>query len=294
MSLTDKAKTVRFPEYLERTFPPVDYERPNAARPPEHTWVGAVDWKAEQLSPAVEREIFASILRPADMRDTTHVDPPSLAWLPVWRVELLVNGRWLYIHGERSGRDPNAVIHEEVDGSITRGIASKTFDNAKVAMVMPARRASPVGSWLVFEEEIANDVEQHRLHSELSGLVPQPEAAERLERGKVIDTDVGEVEARQRGLTGFSNRLSSSSSVEITLSRPKVTVTRADHILWPVYFVPYAYVGDAAPAKRHDPYWVAISARTAAVVGSHHPSVARAIMSRVAHLLSFDKRAFGR
>lgn len=294
MSLQDHVKSVRCPDFLAKLFPPVDYDRPDVVRAPERTWVGCADWRPAQIGPRVEKEIFSSMLRPADMRETTHVDPPALAWLPLWRVELRVDGRWLYLHGERYGRDPNSLIHEEVDGQVTRGIGSKTFNNAKVALVFPARRGAPLGHWMVYEDEIANSVQQHRLHHELSGLLPRPEASERLDGATVVDTDVGEVEARQRGLVAFANQLTSNASTEITLSRPKVTVERADHVLWPVYFVPYTYLGDAAPARPKEPFWVAISARSGEVVGSRHPSIARSIMSRVAHMMSFDKRAFSR
>lgn len=281
----DDMRGSRFPGYLEKTFPPPLGRRPGTWVPPKSTRAARLAWTGEQAKERAHAEIFERLLRPPDVRETTRVDPPSLAWMPVWRVELRLNGRWIYVHGEAAHDDPNTVVSMRVNGTTKHGLGMRTFQNTNVACVVPARARTPLSGWAVFDDEIDNDVTQHRRHYELSELEPSSIASE----GFVIESDVAEPEARAAALRGLRGRLSTSHDSEITLSRPEMTLVGAEHLLWPVWFFPYAYVGEATSSKREDPFLVVISARTGAVVHADHPSAARAVLSRVVRLLSFDK-----
>lgn len=278
------SSAARFPGYLERTFRAPDTRRPGTWLAPETTQAAPVAWTAEHAARPAHAEIFDRFLRPADVRETTHVDPPSLAWVPVWRVELRLNGRWVYVHGETMHKDPNTVISMRVNGKTKHGLGMRTFHNARVWWVVPARASAPISGWTVFEDDIRNDVHQHRQYYELSELGPViPSEA------FVIESDISEPQARAAALRGLGSQLSTSHDTALTLSRPEVAVLGAEHLLWPTYFFPYAYVGDAASAKRDEPFLVVVSARTGAIVHAAHPSAARAVLSRVVRLLSFDK-----
>ncbi len=275
----------RFSSYLQRTFPVPETRRPGTWVAPETTQAAPIAWTPEQATHPAHAEIFQRFLRPPDMRDATHVDPPLLAWVPLWRVELRVNGRWLYIHGETNHTDPHSVISMREDGKTKHGVGMRTFHNARVWCVVPARANVPVSGWAVFEDDIKNDERQHRQYYELSELGPTAitDGAFR------IESDISEPQGRAAALRGMGSRLSTSHENELTLSRPEVTVIGAEHLLWPTYFFPYTYVGDASSAKRDEPFLVVVSARTGAVVHAAHPSAARAVLSRVVRLLSFDK-----
>lgn len=275
----------RFPRYLERTFPLPDTRRPGTWVAPETTLAAPVAWTPEHAVRPAHAEIFDRLLRPPDVRGATHVDPPSLAWVPVWRVELRLNGRWVYVHGETVHDDPNTVVSMQVNGTTKRGLGMRTFQNARVWWVLKARASAPTSGWAVFEDDIKNDVRQHRNFYELSELGPASVTGDAF----VIESDISEAQARATALRAMGNRLRTSHTSEITLSRPDITVIGAEHLLWPTYFFPYAYVGDATSSKRDEPFLVVVSARTGAIVHAAHPSAARAVLSRVVRLLSFDK-----
>lgn len=277
----------RFPRYLQQRFPAPEGRRPGTWRAPETTLAAPVAWSPEHAHRPAHAEIFDRLLRPPDVREATHVDPPSLAWVPVWRVELRLNGRWVYVHGETMHDDPNTVISMKVNGSTKRGLGMCTFHDARAWWVVPARTSAPISGYAVFQDEIENDVLQHRRYYELSELAPSSVAGDAF----VIEGDVSEPQARHAALRGMGNRLSTSHDSELTLSRPDIAVMGAEHLLWPTYFFPYAYVGEAASAKRVEPFLVVVSARTGAIVHADHPSAARAVLSRVVRLLSFDKSA---
>lgn len=278
------SSAARFPGYVEKTFPAPEGRRPGTWQAPEKTLAVPVAWTPEHAVGPAHAEIFNRFLRPPDVRETTHVDAPSLAWVPVWRVELRVNGRWVYVHGETRYDDPNSVISMRENGTTKHGLGMRTFQNARVWWVFPARASVPISGWAVFEDDIQNDLRQHRQYYELSEL-----AAASPDGAFVIDSDISEPQARSAALRSMRGRLSTSHDNQLTLSRPEIAVIGAEHILWPTYFFPYAYVGDAASAKRDKPFLVVVSARTGEIVHAEHPSAARAVLSRVVRLLSFDK-----
>lgn len=290
MALSDEPlPRVRFPDYVRTGFPPPLARSPGWAEPAA-TWVAPPAWRPEDVEPVARHEIFERALRPHDIREASHIDPPTLAWVPIWRVELLVNGTLFYVHGPSERSDEHSVVRRIEDGNTTGGVGVRRFKNTQVWWAMPARRKLPLPHSMIFGDEVQNDPEQHRAFHELSDGIPLSEAGAVLGASPLIfDGDVAEHEARSWAKKAMLARVSDAHATQLTLSRPEVKVVGAQHLLWPVYFVPYAYVGRAAPARREAPYLVVVSARTGHVLHRDHPSGARAVLSRIATLLTFDK-----
>ncbi len=283
---------VRFPDFVRETFGAHSGHKPGTWEAPSHTWVAPVAWSVEAIAPRVHAAIFDRMLRPHDIEQASHVDPPTLAWIPIWRVELSIHGTLFYIFGETTNDDPNSVIRRVENGTTTGGIGKKRFDDTRAWWAIPARRQFPLPGWIIFSDEVQNDPDQHRAWFELSDAVPLPEAKDVLGPAPLIlEGDVAEHEARSWARSRVDAHISNHHATQLTLKRPELKVLGAHHCLWPVYFVPYSYVGKAAPAKRAKPYFVALSARTGKVVHHDHPSSARAVLSRVASLLAFDRSA---
>lgn len=283
---------VRYRDFVRETFGPHSGHKPGTWEPPTSTWVAPVAWSVEAIGPRVHAEIFGRALRPHDIEQASHVDPPTLAWIPVWRVELSVNGTLFYVYGETYRDDANSVVRRIENGHTTGGVGVRRFRDTRVWWALPARRKFPIAGWSILSDEVQNDPEQHRAYFELTDAVPLPDAQAVLGADPLIlEGDVAEHEARSWAEKSVRAELTSHHSTQLTLRRPELKVVGAHHFLWPVYFVPYAYVGHAAPARRDKPYLVALSARTAKVVHRDHPSAARAVLSRIASLLTFDRSA---
>lgn len=283
---------VRFHDWVRKAYPPPTDRKPGTWEAPEHTWVAPVAWRAEDLEPIVRAEIFERPLRPHDIREASHVDPPTLAWIPVWRVELAVDGTLFYVHGETYRDDEHSVVRRIENGTTTGGIGMRRFRDTRVWWALPARRKLPISGWMILSDEVKNDPAQHRAYFELTESYPLSAAKELLgETPLIVEGDLAEHEARGLAKKAMLRRLSDRHTTQLTLSRPVVRVLGAHHLLWPVWFVPYAYVGRAAPARREAPYLLVVSARTGEVVHHDHPSAARAVLSRIASLLTFDGKA---
>lgn len=296
MALSDEPlPRVRFPDFVRTGFPSPLARTPGTWEEPSATYVAPATWRPEDIEPVARHEIFDRALRPHDLREASHVDPPTLAWVPIWRVELLVNGTLFYVHGPSERSDEHSVVRRIEDGNTTGGVGLRRFKNTQVWWAMPARRKLPLPHWMIFSDEVQNDPEQHRGFYELGDAVPLSAAKEAGARDLlgpdplVFASDIAEHEARGWAKKAMLARVSDAHATQLTLSRPEVKVMGAQHLLWPVYFVPYAYVGRAAPARREAPYLVVVSARTGQVVHRDHPSGARAVLSRIATLLTFDK-----
>jgi hypothetical protein len=111
-------------------------------------------------------------------------------------------------------------------------------------------------------------------------LVPSNAGAAReaLAAGEVVDADIDK--ARAEAIV--NGMLLSPIS-----SEPKSHAST--FLLYPLYYAPYRYSGES---RRHagEELFVAVSARTGEVAFAKHPSVVRAMATKLRKLLSFDRR----
>jgi hypothetical protein len=210
------------------------------------------------------KAIVERTLRPADLGDPAR-DVPRLVWTPFWRIDAGVDTFHLGLSGVRVG-----------------GVPLPTGGNRHrdAVLFVCARRAFPY--------ELA-------LPSFLSGVVSDHEPLEvdlaELESlgnftpvgGELLEADVPREAAERDALTLLTRAISPNSALYVDTKR---RVKSALFVRVPLYFVRYAYEGEAR-SRPGEEYYVVLSGRTGKVVSAHHPSAVRATAARIRRFLTF-------
>jgi len=215
--------------------------------------------------------IFDRTLRPADI-ETATVDEPHLLLVPLWRVDVSVDGHHVGLSSVSVGSG-NTRIPLPVAGArhkdavlIVRGRSSFPLETAAPALLNGIfSGTSPIELGLHDLEPLASARFDMDLDERVDADVPRDQA---------------EREAKQVILRAVAPSNALFSSYE-------PAVRSAQFVLYPVYYSRYRYAGEAQ-RNAGESYFVALSGHTGKVIASHHPSGLRAAAARVRRFLSFD------
>lgn len=222
---------------------------------------------------AIEHAVKDGFLRPFDIA-RAEIEEPAALWVPFWRVAVAVDGFHVTIDHVPVGKDGKRF-------PIPSGGA-----RYKDATVMVCAR-----TLFPYEPKLPS------LFGRVSGIPPlevgieemtSPADAEMLaENGAIVlDADVDRAHA-ESAAQGILLRAVSPTHAIYAKYEPKIE--SATFCLYPLYFAPYAYEGEA---RRHagESLFIAVSGRTGEVVAAKYPSAARSVAAKVRRFLSFDRR----
>lgn len=213
-------------------------------------FVMRVSVSAEVAERAARQRIQEGILRPADSH-CAEIEAVRLVWIPLWRVEVEVDGLHL---GLRALRDASGAVR----GVLPTG---GPVHDGEVGLVL-GRRLLPVDP-------------SARAAIEPRDMVPWVHASR--EEGEWIDADVARDEAEHEVARALRKRVVPSKALYSNL---EVRVKSAALVHLPVWLRRYRYEGAASGARVEECH-VAIDAGTGEVVSERHPPAWRAIAGRL-------------
>lgn len=230
-------------------FPPIARPGPTVAVPAGETWVlpRTVD---RALAEKTAREAMnESVFRPADIA-RAEVAPFALAYLPLWRVHVEVEGFHLGVSRVSSGG---------IGGMLPTG---GTRHAEQVVLVLGRR--------MVACDPTAK--------AELPSIDLVPRARCKLPDDVVILPDVARTDAEREACDRLRRQVQPTQAL---YSKFDAHVRSATLCYYPVWLLRYRYAGaaskDAAPEECH----VAVSGRTGKIVSDHHPSALRSLADKV-------------
>lgn len=199
---------------------------------------------------AARQRIQEGLLRPADSH-VAEIESVRLAWIPLWRVEVEVDGMHLGLRALRDGR------------GATRGVLPTGGEvHAGDVGVVLARRLLPV------DPSVGLKIEAH-------DLVPYAHAPR--DEGEWIEADVAKDEAEHEVARALRKRVIPSKALYANL---EVRVKSAALVHLPVWLRRYRYAGEAAGTRVEECH-VAIHAGTGEVVSERHPAAWRSLAGRL-------------
>lgn len=209
---------------------------------------------AERAEALARARIQDGLRRPADMH-TADIEAAHLVWIPLWRVDLSVDGRHLGLRAlrDRSGGlravlPTGAEVHDRAVGIVLARTLLPVDPSG--AVELPAHELSP---W---------------------SLAPPTQ-------GEVIDADVPRDEAEHEVAQRLRRRSVPSRAL---FSDLEVKVRSAALVHLPVWLRRYRYEGHAARAGGEECH-VALHAVTGEVVSERHPAAWRALAGRLQGLV---------
>lgn len=216
-------------------------------------------------------DIFDRTLRPADVK-TADVEPTRLLLVPIWRVDVSVDGHHISLGnltvgtgGARIPLPTGGARHKDAV-LIVRGRSSFPLETAMPAFLNGLFSGkSPI-------EFAVHDIE------------PLSTARFDMDLDERVDADVTREQAEREATQVVLRAVSPSNAL---YAKYEPTVRSTHFVLYPVYFTRYRYTGEAQRASG-ETYFVAVSGHNGKVFASHHPSGLRAAAARVRRLLSFD------
>jgi hypothetical protein len=239
---------------------------------------------ADQAERIAGKRIRDGVLRPEDI-GSAEVQPPVLAYVPFWRLELAVDGMHVSFPvsvstGERSIPVPlPGYRHRE---SVTLVLARRLFPYPPNHVEHTRGRVfggvTTHGGWTGIDIRVED-------------MVPcgTYALAERAPSAEIVEPDVTRVEAEREAGKRLSWNTRPANAIYADY-RPEVRSAACCHA--PLHIVRYTYRGHAA--KRHsakhggETFWVTVCGRTGDVVGGHHPSAVRSVARKIRKWLTFD------
>jgi hypothetical protein len=186
-------------------------------------------------------------LRPADIA-RAEIAPIMLAWVPLWRVDVTVEGFHLGL--TRSGGS----------GGLLPTGGARHRDEIKLILGRRYLPVDPTAKVKITPPEMV------------------PRAQQKIAEGELVLPDVTRREAEQEACEQLRRAVEPSSAL---FSKFDARVRSAALCHYPLMIIRYRYAGeataDAAPEECH----VAVSGRTGKIVSDKHPSALRSVASKI-------------
>ncbi|MFO0611214.1 MAG: hypothetical protein U0414_01405 [Polyangiaceae bacterium] len=216
-------------------------------------------------------EIFDRTLRPADIA-TAAVEPTRLLLVPLWRVDVSVDGHHISLGNMSVG-----------SGGTRIPLPTGGARHKEAVLIVRARSTFPLETEMpAFLNGLFSG--KSPIEFGVHDIEPLSTARFDMDLDERVDADVTR-EAAEREAQNIVVRAVAPSNALYSKYEP--TVRSSHFVLYPVYFTRYRYTGEAQRSSG-ETYFVAVSGHNGKVFASHHPSNLRAAAARFRRLLSFD------
>lgn len=231
---------------------------------------------ADRVALLARDKVRRGVLRPDDIH-AAEIEPPRLAYVPFWRLELAVDGMHVAVPLSVATKNNRAIPiplpgyrHRE---SITLVCARRLFpyppNHVERTRGVVLGSSTTHGGWHGIE------IQPHDMRP-LSSL----EALE----GEVVEPDMTKAEAAHEA--GKRVQWDAQPSTAIFASYEH-ELRAAACCYFPLHVVRYAYEGHAAKHPG-EVYWVTVSGLDGNVVGGKHPSAVRSVARKIRKWITFD------
>jgi hypothetical protein len=237
--------------------------------PAEEAFVVPLAIRPEDAAKTAREAILGSFLRPYDIQQA-EVSPVALVHLPFWRVEASVSGFHL-------GLD----VATNEQGGIKWVLPTGGARHRDAILLVTARRNFPYEPLMIrVPGVVAFQRVLHPFEINLEEMVPR--ASHTIAEGEVVEPDVTRAMAEREAMDRILRAVRPASALYANY-KPEVRGAAFCH--YPLYIIRYGYDGHA---KRDagEAFYVTISGRSGKIVGSRHPSAARALARKFRRFLA--------
>jgi hypothetical protein len=197
---------------------------------------------AEQVA---KKAITSGMLRPDDIGEA-QVDDMMLAWVPLWRLDVTVEGFNIGL--------------SRASGVVLPTGGARHRDEIRIVLGRRLLAVDPTA----------------KVKIEPSELSPCP--THRPPGGEVVQPDVDRDEAEREACEAIRRSVQGGNAL---FSKFETRVRSAALVYYPLLLVRYRYSGAASDAAAPDECHVALSGRTGKIVSEKHPSAWRSIGAKV-------------
>lgn len=235
------------------------------------TFLAPLHVHREDAEKTTRAEIYDRTLRPADIATAT-VEPTRLLLVPIWRVDVSVDGHHISLGNVTVGSGGTRI---PIPTGGTRHKEAVLYVRARSEF--PLETAMPAFLNGLFSGKSIIEFAMHDVE-------PLTTARLDMDLDERVEADVTREQA-ERDATQIVVRAVAPSNALYAKYEP--VVRSAHFVLYPVYFTRYRYTGEAQRSGG-ETYFVAVSGHDGKMIASHHPSNLRAAAARFRRLLSFD------
>jgi hypothetical protein len=225
---------------------------------------------------AARKAILRSVLRPEDIGEAV-IGSTRLAYVPLWRIEVDVHSHQVRVASELRV------------GNVSLPIPATSRKEEHGDYYVEARSTFPFPLAFVERTRSGSSTSTHHttfgrgISIRRDEMTPRASAPE-LE-GELIEPDVPRDEAERAARRRALSNASSGESVTLEAT-PSVRSVACCH--FPIHVTRYRYSGHANVGAI-ETYWVVCSGRSAKIVASRHPSIARSVARKLRKLITFGR-----
>lgn len=201
------------------------------------------------------KKALGSFFRPPDIAQA-EIAPLSLLYVPLWRVDVAVEGFHL---GIRHSSGP--------DGRVHWVLPTGGFRHRDEIILLPARRFLPIDPTRKIKIR----------YDEM-----QPERDHPITDAEVIAPDIPMADATKEASERLRRKVQPNTAL---YARFEARIRSAVLCRYPLWVLRYRYRGEAVRRRGMEDCHIAVSARTGNIVSARHPSVFWSVAGKVRHFL---------